>query len=208
MPTRASRTTYAAILLGTVHCAAAQPPAVEDELEQLKETLTRRIDDNLPNAGSFNTNGFRVEAAEVEELGADFTPSGERFEMLSVTAGGMFEVLVEKGRSISQGGGVAILHRLSGQPIVSTGDGDGDGLLDSITYSKLDEDGKALVTVIDYEADGQPDVRFNSAAGYTEIWHVDRWLRIERRGEQRGVILNGEFIELERQGNRRVVPRR
>jgi hypothetical protein len=208
MQTRACRTACAALLLATVHFAAAQPPAVGDELEQLKEALSRTIDDNLSNAASFNTHGFRVAAAEVEELGGDFAPNGERFEMLSVTAGGMFEVLVEKGRSISQGGGVAIAHRVSGQPIVSTGDGDGDGLLDSITYSKLDEDGRALVTVIDYEADGQLDLRFNIAAGYTEIWHVDRWLRIERRGDQRGVILNGEFVELERQGNRRVVPQR
>ena len=44
--------------------------------------------------------------------------------------------------------------------------------------------------------------------GYNEIWHVDRWYRVEKRGDQRGVILDGEFVELERQGDRPVVPQR
>ena len=50
------------------------------------------------------------------------------------------------------------------------------------------------------------DLRMHFDEGYNEIWYVDRWYRIEKRGDQRGVILNGEFVELEKQGNRLVVP--
>jgi hypothetical protein len=72
----------------------------------------------------------------------------------------------------------------------------------------MDEKGNALVTVIDYDADGQLDLRMHLADDYSEIWHVDRWYRIEKRGSRRGVMLNGEFVDLEQRGSRPVVPDR
>ena len=50
--------------------------------------------------------------------------------------------------------------------------------------------------------------RMFSAWDHAEIWHIDRWYRIEKRGAQRGVMLDGELVELERQGNRPIVPQR
>jgi hypothetical protein len=87
--------------------------------------------------------------------------------MLSVTADDVFKVGVEKGRSMSTGGGVGI---------------------------------------VDYEADGQPDMRINFKDHYFEIWHVDRWYLAEARDGRRGIVVDGEFVELQRGENRWIVP--
>ncbi len=90
--------------------------------------------------------------------------------------------------------------------MLSLGDSDGDGSLDLLTYSKVDKDGKVLLDVIDYEADGQPDLRIKFAEQYAELWHVDRWYRVEKREGRRGIVLNGVFVELKRESNRFIVP--
>ena len=94
-----------------------------------------------------------------------------------VTADGMFRAGVEKGRPISAGGGVAIVHRDSGQPILSVADADGDGALDGLSYATVDDDGKVVVQVTDLNRNGR-----------------------------RGVVLSGEFVELKRENNRLIIP--
>jgi hypothetical protein len=196
----------AALLCVVTLDARAQDPTGDEDLERVKQSLSPRIAGNMTNAESYDTNGFRLEAADTAELGADFRPNGNRFQVLHVSAPGVFLVTVEKGRSSSQGGGAAILHRDSGAPMLSASDADGDGLLDGVSYSRMDENGKTLLTVIDYEADGQADLRMHFADSFTEIWHSDRWYRIEKREDRRGITLNGAFIELEQRNNRLVVP--
>lgn len=208
MQKRAFRAACAAVVFGVVRIAVAQPRAVEDELEQFKESLARTIDANMTNAETRDMNGFHVQTADNAELGRDFRPNGNRFQLLEITSPGVFRTMVEKGRPSSQGGSTGVYHRDSGEQMFGAWDSDGDGRLDGVQYSTMDESGKTRVTVIDYEADGQLDLRMHSDEGYAEIWHVDRWYRIEKRGDQRGVMLDGEFVELERQGNRRVVPQR
>ena len=204
----AFRTACAALLFGVAVIVGAQPPAVEDELEQFTQSLARTIEDNMTNAEARDMNGFRVRTSDNAELGRDFGPNGNRFQVLEIASPGVFRMMVEKGRPSSLGGSTGVYHRDSGQQMLGTWDADGDGRLDGVEYSTVDENGKARLTVIDYEADGQLDMRMHSDEGYAEIWHVDRWYRIEKRGNQRGVMLDGEFVELERQGNRPVVPQR
>jgi hypothetical protein len=125
---------------------------------------------------------------------------------MSVTARGTFRTTVETGRPISMGGGIGVFHRESGQPMLAVSDSDGDGALDGLTYSRVDEDGEIVLTVIDYEADGQPDLRLNFADRYNELWYVDRWYRLEKRGDRQGIVVDGEFAEIRRENNRFVVP--
>lgn len=85
---------------------------------------------------------------------------------------------------------------------MSVADSDGDGALDGLSYATVDKDGKVLVQVTDYEADGQLDMRINFAESYVELWHLDRWYRVEDRNGQRGVVVNGGFVELTNENNR------
>ena len=196
----------ATLMLGVVIRSAAQDGGTRDELEQLKESLTKTIDDNAANVAIYDTNGFHLESAEVAELGANFKPSASRFQVLSVTADDVFKVGIEKGRPMSTGGGVGIFHRETGTPMVSISDRNGDGRIDILTYAVLDENGQAVLDVVDYEADGQPDMRINFSDHYFEIWHVDRWYRAETRDGRRGIVVDSEFVELQRGENRWVVP--
>ena len=200
----------AASCAGLMFCfvvpSAAQDSSAQDELERLKESLTETIAGNMTNAQVYDMNGFHVESAEGAELGAGFKPNGTRFQMASVTADGVFRVHIEKGRPMSTGGGVGIFHRETGTPMVSIGDRNGDGRIDILTYAVLDENGKAVLDVVDYEADGQPDMRIDFKDHYFEIWHIDRWYRTEVRDGRRGIVIDGEFVELQRGDNRWVVP--
>ncbi|HSC14873.1 MAG TPA: hypothetical protein VLI71_07125 [Gammaproteobacteria bacterium] len=208
MQKRAFPAACAALLFGVVAVARAQPPTAEADLEEFKEFLINTADDNMRNPEAHDLNGFRVLTSDNAELGADFRPNGNRFQLLEIASPGVFRTMVEKGRPSSQGGSTGVYHRDSGQPMLGTWDADGDGRLDGVQYWTMDENGKARLTVIDYEADGQLDLRMHFDEVYTEIWHIDRWHRIEKRGNQRGVMLDGEFVELERQDNRLVVPQR
>lgn len=196
----------AALIFCFVGPAAAQDSNTDEELERLRDTLAQTIEDNATSAAVYDTNGFHVEAAEVEELGATFKPNGTRFQLLWVTADDVFKVAIEKGRPMSTGGGVGIFHRKTGKPMVSIADRNGDGLIDVLTYAVIDESGEIVLDVVDYEADGQPDMRINFKDHYFELWHVDRWYRTEVRDGRRGIVIDGEFVELRRGDNRWLVP--
>lgn len=185
---------------------AAQDSGTQADLDRAKQVLTDRIEENTTGAAAHEMNGFRVESGETAELGANLRPSGNRFQLLSVTGDGMFNVTIEKGRPMSTGGGLGIFHRESGTPMLSAADADGDGRIDVLTYAVLDENGKAVLDVVDYEADGQPDMRLHFKDGYSEIWHAERWHRIEAREGRRGIVVDGAFVELQRRDNRFIVP--
>lgn len=195
----------AGVLVLTVADGSAQE-VVQNELAQAKESLAEVIADTTVNADVFDTNGFHAVASNNAQLGADFRPDGYRFQHLEVTAPDVFGVGIEKGRPSSTGGGVSVFHRETHQPMLSAADRDGDGVLDLLTYSVLDASGENVLEVIDYEADGQADMRLNFKEHYFEIWHLDRWYRAETRDGRRGIVVAGEFVELERGDNRWIVP--
>jgi hypothetical protein len=199
-------TLHAALIFCGAAPAAAQELDQHEELERVRGSLERVVAENTTNAELYDTNGFRVESSVNAQLGADFKPDGTRFEGLNISADGVFRVAIEKGRPQSAGGGLAIFHRDSGRPILSVGDSDGDGALDALSYAKVDEDGKAILEVIDYQADGQPDMRIHFVDHYSELWHADRWYRVETRGDRRGIVMDNVFVELKRENNRLVVP--
>ena len=60
-----------------------------------------------------------------------------------------------------------------------------------------------MIEVFDYEMDGQADVRMHYASpSYAEVWYRDRWLRVERRGEDHGVYVDGQFKKVRDQNGR------
>lgn len=198
-----ARALFAFVSLWPVVAGTQQPPSADDPIERFKGVLR----DATSDVERFETNGFRVEAETGAELGADLKPTGRSFAALEVSADGIFRVGIEKGRDgMSRGGGVALFHRASGWPMLSVGDRDGDGRIDILEYEVLDEQGAPVMSVVDYEADGQPDMRIHSKEHFWEIWHVDRWYRVERRVDHPGIVVDGKFVELEKRDNRWVVP--
>lgn len=192
------------VALCAIDATAAQaPPAREEPLRLFSELIPP---DAITQLQDFRVNGFRIQSSHNKELGTDFNPSGHEFQSTIITAEETFKTVMEKGRPSSKGGGLALFHRQSGEPILSVGDSDGDGRLDNLTYTSVDADGKATLSVTDYEADGQLDLRINFIDRYAELWHVDRWYRLEVREGRRGIIKDGTFVELERRNNRYYVP--
>jgi hypothetical protein len=172
-----------------------------------KRVCTAIVAQNTTSADVYDTNGFHIESSQVADLSADLKPNGNQVDLLWVTSDGVFQVVIEKGRpGSSTGGGVGLHHRKTGAPMLSVGDRDGDGRLDILTYAVVDEGGNAILDVVDYEADGEPDVRIHFVEHYFEIWHVDRWYRTEVRDGRSVIVIDGEFVELRNAGNRWVVP--
>jgi hypothetical protein len=175
--------------------------------EDLFKELARLIPpDTISGHEVFESHGFHLEFDRYKQLGEGFKPNGDEFQSVFVSAPGAFKTHVAKGVSPTVANGVSIYHRDSGVPLLAFSDSDGDGRPDFLTYSTVDENGKVIMDVTDYEADGQPDLRINFAERYLEIWHADRWYRVENKEGRRGIELNGEFVELRREKNRYYVP--
>jgi hypothetical protein len=185
--------------------------ATAAEVDVTKEELVRELTELLPPDTVTGTrvaslHGFRVEASHVKQLGQELQPNGVEFDAVTIEAPSRFKAVVTKESAPSVGGGVAIFHRDTGTPLLDTADNDGDGGLDVLSYSVVDTSGQVVVQITDYEADGQPDLRINFAQKYFEIWHRDRWHRVETREGKRGITIDGTFIELRQEKNRWVVP--
>jgi hypothetical protein len=191
------------VILCVLTAGAAQIDPSRDELLQ---EFAERLSDATSQEQVFHANGFSIESSHSKEIGRDLKPNGNEFDLLHVRAVDTFSIGIEKGRPMSAGGGLAIFHRASGAPILAVGDANGDGALDGLTYSTADANGKILLSVTDYEADGQADLRINFADSYVEFWYKDKWYRMETRDERRGIVVGESFIELRRENNRYVAP--
>jgi hypothetical protein len=191
------------VMVGSIFSSVSTAQSSAERALELLERITPEPD--LQEV--LETNGFRIESVGQSELGRDFEPNGNSFDYLEISADEIFRVGVEKGRAMSSGGSVGAYHRDTGKPMFVAADENGDGLIDLIAYTVLDESGERnMLEVIDYEADGQADMRLNFAEGYFEIWHDERWRRTEQRDGQRGIVVDGDFIELEMVNNRWIVP--
>jgi hypothetical protein len=189
-------------------------PSMAAESEPAKDDLVREFmkvipPDTFSNVRTFEVNGFAIESSRYKQLGVPgkgLTPNGNEIEAVVVTAPGFLKAVVAKGVPPTIGGGLDVFHRDSGTPLVSFADSNGDGALDFIQYSTVDASGKPLVQVMDYDANGQADLRIQFVDGYFEIWHRDRWYRAETREGKRGIVLDGRFVELRNEKNHWLVP--
>lgn len=195
-----------------VHANSGEQPR---DLESLEAAFIKAMPgDTIQGAATFHSNGFQINAGMLKELGTEkaaegkFKPTDKEMRVLIVEAPGMFKLGLENGRdAVSMGGGITLFQRGTGLPMLSAGDADGDGRIDSLRYSVFDARNERILEVIDYEADGQADIRMHVKEGYFEIWHADRWYRVETRAGGRGVVINGRFVPLQRDSqNHWIVP--
>jgi len=190
--------------LCVIAVSAAQEGISRDDA--FKELLKRIPADAISNSQTFDTNGFHIESNRHRQLDEEFKPNGDEFAAVSARAPGSFTVAVTKAVPPTARHGVDIFHGDSGAPLLTLVDSDGDGRPDVLSYTNVDKAGIAILQVTDYDLDGQPDLRINFIDHYTEIWHVGKWYRVEKRDARRGIVLNGSFVELRRENNRDVVP--
>jgi hypothetical protein len=190
------------IVAATSH-AAESPPSREEVIAELTKRLPPGT---VSNGRTFEVNGFHIESSRYRQVDTDFKPNGDEFQSVTVEAPDLFMISIDKGVPPTNRHGVGLFHRDSGTTLMSVSDENGDGALDFIQYSRVDAAGKVVMTVIDYEADGQADFRMNVVEQYNEMWQVDRWYKIEKRDGKTGITINGKFTEVQREKNRYVVP--
>jgi hypothetical protein len=155
---------------------------------------------------ALDSNGFHFEFDRYKQLGEGLKPNGDEFQSVFVSAAGSFKAQVVKGVAPTVKNGVTIYHRDSGKPLLTLSDSDGDGRPDSVTYSKMDSQGVVTLEATDFDMDGQADLRFTFAEHYFEVWHADRWYRVETRDGRRGIVMDGRFVELRKDKSRYIVP--
>lgn len=78
--------------------------------------------------------------------------------------------------------GVGIFQANTGQPYLTLGDTDSDGVFDMLTYSSLSADGEVLVDVEDYGMDGQPDFILNFKDNSASVFYNGVWLPVSGVG--------------------------
>ena len=158
------------------------PIAMVCGAQELEPGITQRfsikgVGEQVLDTPSFHVVSARslVESSQRSPRGPVTEADAREIETLMVTGSVPFKVIVTDGTTTTPGSGISVSHAVSGRSMMTMSDQDGDGQMDIVTYSVLDSEGAATVQVIDYEADGQPDVRLHFRDGALEIWHLDRW---------------------------------
>ena len=183
--------------------AAEQGPSRDDVLKEFSELIPPGT---ITESHVMNSNGFQLEYDSYKQLGADLKPNGNEFRSAIVSAPGAFKTQVVSGIAPTVENGVSIYQRDSGTPLLSLSDVNGDGRPDLLSYSNVDANGQVTMSSTDYDMDGQPDIRINFSEHYFEIWHADRWYRVENRAGRRGIVVDKKFVELRNEKNRWYVP--
>jgi hypothetical protein len=183
--------------------AAEEGPSRDDVLREFSNLIPPGT---ITGSQVQDSNGFHLEFDRYKQLSADFKPNGDEFQSVFVSASGAFKTQVVKGIAPTINNGVSIYHRDSGAPLLTLSDSNGDGRPDALTYASVDVKGNVTMEATDYDMDGQADLRINFAEHYFEVWHVERWYRVETRDGRRGIALNGKFVELRKDKNRYYVP--
>lgn len=119
--------------------------------------------------------GFKMESAFYNALGKGFKPSKTTSHSLFISNQKTMDVSVSVDDNKENSNGVGIFQKNTGMPYVSVSDNDGDGVLDFITYSILDKDGKLLSSVEDFGMDGQIDFKIDFIKKTAWVFWENEW---------------------------------
>jgi hypothetical protein len=78
--------------------------------------------------------------------------------------------------------GLAVFQANTGEPYVTLGDMDGDGVFDMLVYYSLSAVGETLATVEDYGMDGQPDFILNFEDNTGSVFYDGSWRDVRDLG--------------------------
>jgi len=178
--------------------AAEESPTLDDLVREFAQRIPAGT---VSNVRVLDMNVFHVESNRYKELGAGLQPDGKEFNSVVVSAPGAFRVAVSKGVPPTVRNGVDIFLANSGKSLLTLVDSDGDGRPDVLSYYAVDAAGNDTSQVIDYDMDGQPDYKIDFVHHRVELWHAGRWYTVEKRNGRRGIVLGGDFIVLEQKNS-------
>lgn len=78
--------------------------------------------------------------------------------------------------------GLAVFQANTGEPYVTLGDTDGDGVFDMLVYYSLSVGGETLAAVEDYGMDGQPDFILNFEDNTGSVFYDGSWREVHDLG--------------------------
>jgi hypothetical protein len=90
---------------------------------------------------------------------------------------------------------LAVFQANTGEPYVTLGDNDGDGVFDMLVYYSLSASGEMLSAVEDYGMDGQPDFILNFEDNTGSVFYDGSWREVHGLGSDTPaatVEINGE----------------
>ena len=131
--------------------------------------------------------GFKMESAFYNALGKGLKPSKTTTHSLFISNQKTMNVSLSVDDNKENSNGVSIYQKNTGQSYVSVSDSDGDGVLDFITYSILDKDGKLLSSVEDFGMDGQIDFKIDFVKKTAWVFWENEWRESVR--EEGGVFI-------------------
>jgi hypothetical protein len=189
---------------GLLLYAAAGWPAdtpADREMEEVRGKLADIIArDSLSNMRTLDADAFTIDSFRYRELTAQFKPTDRQHSALRIKpkAGPPFAVSVDRGPDTI---GFAVENG-AGEAVVQVGQRHADPGLNHLIYTVLDAQGHPKTIVHDYEIDGQADTRMHfGPSGYVEVWHLDRWYRMERKDGERFITVDGKKkLVVSRQG--------
>jgi hypothetical protein len=119
--------------------------------------------------------------------------------VMGPTDGSSGEIVVTRdGTSVLLEGPRQIHVQSPGGSLVSIQDLSGAGQFDWISYSAIDPADGLKYTITDADADGRLDTKIGDNAGFANI--NGEWARFEKRGDQLGAVVAGEWRPLEKHG--------
>jgi hypothetical protein len=107
-------------------------------------------------------------------------------------------VVTRNGTTVSITGPGEVHVRSREGALVSVQDVSGTGRFDWISYSTIDSTDGLEYSVTDADADGRLDTKIGEHASFVNLG--GGWSQLEKRGDQLGAVVDGEWRPLQRQG--------
>ena len=93
--------------------------------------------------------------------------------------------------------GIGIFQPRTGSPVLTLRDDNNDGVFDLLTYTALSDTGEALIEVVDYGMDGQPDFILNLRESNATVYVDGTWHPVAGVGtDDVTVEINGQIRSL------------
>jgi len=179
--------------------------AGDSPIDEFSEKLRPLVEESIHDLKTYKSNGFSIQTFKFSPIDPIKLKKENHIYSMAIIKGDQTpSIHIGLDTENKNSFGFTVYHSKTNEPIISTGDLDGDGKLDGLTYYVMDKNGKALMEIIDYGMDGS-DIRHHFDPKYSEIQYQNKWYKIEKKGDERGIYgiyINGEFKPLKNDGHR------